>query len=57
MSIKIITISDPRLNKGYPIEIKEMPIIENGFINWRGESREIREIFKLANGTQIELIE
>lgn len=49
-------ICDPRYNWGYPQRYDGTPQIrEDGLIWWKQELREIYEIHKTHNGTQIEL--
>lgn len=51
----MITLCDPRYS-GYPVELDFDPKIEDGWMWWRGELREIREIHILeGKGRQIEL--
>ena len=41
-----------------PVEIEILPdTTSSGFIYWRGDRREIREIHETKNGKQIELYE
>lgn len=37
--------------------VESLPQIVDGFIQWNGERREVRDVHNVRSGTQIELIE
>jgi hypothetical protein len=49
------TVVDPKLNWASPISVDSLPEPKEGFVWWRGELREVREIHVTANGKQMEL--
>lgn len=53
MNAPSFTVCDPR-NGGHPQETDPI-MVDEGFIDWRGERREVREVHVTKNGTQIEL--
>lgn len=50
-----VTLCDPRYCGGHPTMLDYTPRTDTGFMMWRGELREIREVHQTRNGIQIEL--
>lgn len=53
----VITVCDPKYIWGgdHPITLDFIPNIQEEFMWWRGECREVRDIHYTTNGKQIEL--